>query len=33
MPIQISEEWIEGTNPNEILIHDKLEILLKNLEN
>jgi hypothetical protein len=33
MPIQISEEWIKGTNPKENLIHDKLEILLKNLEN
>ena len=33
MPIQISEEWIKGTNPKANLIHDKLEILLKNLEN
>ncbi len=32
MPIQISEEWIKGTNPKENLVHDKLEILLKNLE-
>ena len=32
MPIQISEEWIKGTNPKENLIDDKLEILLKNLE-
>jgi hypothetical protein len=33
MPIQISEEWIKGTNPKENRIDDKLEILLKNLEN
>ena len=33
MPILISEEWIKGTHPGENLIHDKLEILLKNLEN
>ena len=33
MPIQIPEEWIKGTNSRENLIHDKLEILLKNLEN
>jgi hypothetical protein len=32
MPIQISEEWIKGTNPRENLVDDKLEILLKNLE-
>jgi hypothetical protein len=32
MPIQISEEWIKGTNPKENRIDDKLEILLKNLE-
>jgi len=32
MPIQISEEWIKGTNPRENLINEKLEILLKNLE-
>ncbi len=32
MPIQISEEWIKGTNPKENLVDDKLEILLKNLE-
>jgi hypothetical protein len=33
MPIQISEEWIKGTNSRENLIHDKLQILLRNLEN
>jgi hypothetical protein len=33
MPIQIPEEWIKGTNPKENLIHDRLEILFKNLEN
>ena len=33
MPIQIPEEWIRGTNSRENLIHDKLDILLKNLEN
>ena len=33
MPVQIPEEWIKGTNPRENLIHDKIEILFKNLEN
>jgi hypothetical protein len=33
MPIQISEEWIKGTNSRDNLIHDKLQILLRNLEN
>jgi len=33
MPVQISEEWIKGTNPRENLIHDKIEILFKNLQN
>ena len=33
MPVQILEEWIEGTNPGENLIHDNLNTLLKNLEN
>ena len=33
MLIQISEEWIKGTNSRENLIHDKLQMLLKNLEN
>jgi len=33
MPIQIPEEWIKGTNSRENLIHDKLQILLRNLEN
>ena len=33
MPVQISEEWIKGTNPRENLIHDKLKTLLNNLEN
>ena len=33
MPIQIPEEWIKGTNVRENLIHDNLEMLLKNLEN
>jgi hypothetical protein len=32
MPVQVPEEWIKGTNPRENLIHDKLEILFKNLE-
>jgi hypothetical protein len=32
MPIQIPEEWIKGTNARENLIHDKLEMLLRNLE-
>ena len=33
MPVQVPEEWIKGTNPRENLIHDKLEILFKNLGN
>jgi hypothetical protein len=33
MPTQIPEEWIKGTNMKENLIHDKLQMLLKNLEN
>ena len=32
MPVQIPEEWIKGTNSRENLIHDKLQMLLKNLE-
>jgi len=32
MPVQILEEWIKGTNPRENLIHDKIEMLFKNLE-
>ena len=31
MPVQVPEEWIKGTNPSENLIHEKLEILFKNL--
>ena len=33
MPVQIPEEWIKGTNPGQNVIHDKIEILFKNLEN
>jgi hypothetical protein len=33
MLIQISEEWVKGTNSRENVIHDKLEMLLRNLEN
>jgi hypothetical protein len=33
MPTQISEEWIKGTDMNENLIHNQLQMLLKNLEN
>jgi hypothetical protein len=33
MVIQIPEEWIKGTNSKENLIHDKLQILLRHLEN
>jgi len=33
MPTQISEEWIKGTNLRENLIHNKLQMLLINLEN
>ena len=33
MSVQIFEEWIKGTNPRENLIHDKIEILFRNLEN
>jgi hypothetical protein len=32
MPVQIPEEWIKESKPRENLIHDKLELLLKNLE-
>jgi hypothetical protein len=32
MPVQISEEWIKDSNPRENFIHDKLKILLINLE-
>jgi hypothetical protein len=32
MPVQIIENWIKGTNPSENLIHDKIEMLFKNLE-
>ncbi len=33
MPVQVPEEWIKGTNPGQNVIHDKIEILFKNLEN
>ena len=33
IPVQVPEAWIKGTNPRENLIHDKLEILFKNLGN
>jgi hypothetical protein len=33
MPTQIPEEWIKGTNLRENLIHNKLQMLLNNLEN
>jgi hypothetical protein len=33
MPTQILEDWIKGTNQRENLIHEKLELLLRNLEN
>jgi hypothetical protein len=33
MPVQIAEEEIEESNPKENLIPDKLETLLRNLEN
>ena len=32
MPVQITEEWIEDTNPRETFIHDGLRSLLPNLE-
>jgi hypothetical protein len=32
MPTQIPEEWIKGTNLRENLIHNKLQMLLNNLE-
>jgi hypothetical protein len=32
-PIQIPEEWVKGTNSRENLIHNKLQMLLNNLEN
>jgi hypothetical protein len=33
MPTQIAEEWVQETNSKENFIHEKLNILLKNLEN
>jgi len=33
MPIQIPEEWVKESNPKENFINDKLNTLLKNLEN
>jgi len=33
MPVQIAEEWVKQSNPNENFIHDKLRTLLRNLEN
>ncbi len=33
MPVQISEEEIEGTKPDENSIPDKLKLLIRNLEN
>jgi len=33
MPVQVPEEWVNGSNPKENLIHDRLEILLANLRN
>ena len=33
MPIQITEEWIKESNPEENSIPDKLKTLLRNLEN
>ncbi len=33
MPVQVLEDWIKGTNPRENLVHDKIEILFKNLQN
>ena len=33
MPTQIPEEWIKGTKMKENLIHNQLQMLLKNLEN
>jgi hypothetical protein len=33
MPVQVPEEWIEGSHPKENVIHDRLELLLANLRN
>jgi hypothetical protein len=33
MPVQVSEEWIKGSNPKENLIHERLKALLENLRN
>ena len=33
MPIQVTEEWVKGSNPKDNVIPDKLKSLLKNLEN
>jgi hypothetical protein len=32
MPVQVSEEWIRGSKPAEKIIHDKLKMILTNLE-
>jgi len=32
MPTQIPEEWIKGTSIKENLVHNQLQMLLKNLE-
>lgn len=31
MPVQVPDEWIRNTNPKENRIHEKLEILIRNL--
>ncbi len=33
MPVEVSEEWIEDTDPKEKKIHDQLSLVLKNLAN
>ena len=33
MPVQVPEEWIQGSHPKENLIHDRLNALLENLRN
>ncbi len=33
MPVGVPEEWIQGSDPKENLIHERLKLLLENLRN
>lgn len=32
MPVQVNEDWITGSDPGKSVIHDRLKMLLINLE-